>query len=103
MVKTSIKTTSAKGAFDSVQGNRYYMCVENGLADGSRRTASLAAAVDGQIVLSNADFRPIADPPRWVAAELSIRDDGPIGRHGWNLAISSLTQATVTVSIRVAK
>jgi beta propeller repeat protein len=104
IIKNSSKPVIGKGSFVTVPPKRYYMCVENGLPDGSRRSSNVVATVDGVVVLTNNEFRPANNPPRWVAAALNIHDDNPAGGvHNWQVAVVNTTVATLTVSIRSAK
>lgn len=119
--------------FTSQPGKTYYLCVDNGLADGSQRSSHVVAAVDGRLVLTPSDFKPDANPPRHVAAKLDLDDEqgddqgqcgdagehhdrGPRGNelghlqgggdchgHRWNAALFAQPNSTIAVSIRVAK
>jgi beta propeller repeat protein len=104
IIKNSSKPVTRTGSFLSAPPKRYYMCVENGLPDGSRRSSNVVASVDGVVVLTNNEFRPANNPPRWVAAPLNIHDDNPAGGlHTWQVAVVNTTVATLTISIRSAK
>lgn len=53
-------------------GKTYYLCVDNGKPDGSQRSAHVIAAVDGDVLLRPADFKPAANPPRHVAVAIDF-------------------------------
>jgi beta propeller repeat protein len=102
--------------FSAPTGKTYYVCVEDGSADGSHRTSQIMVAVDNGIVLTPADFKPEKSPPHWVATKLlSIDrwhghghddDDGPghlAGLHEWDAALFGQPGSAISVSIRVAK
>ena len=104
-------------SYTAVDGKSYYLCVDNGLADGSERTAQLIATNDGRVALTPADFHPVADPPRQVATQIFLEDngrgDGPHGhgahggatmQHLFTAALFGLNSPeAVTVTLRVAK
>jgi beta propeller repeat protein len=70
-----------QGSFKPEAGKTYYVCVENGLADGSERTTQMSFEVGHEIVLNPSDFRPLNDPPHFVAAVLPV-DAKCNGNHG---------------------
>jgi beta propeller repeat protein len=88
-------------SFVSQPDRTYYVCVENGLADGSRRSAQAAVVVDNGMVLIPADFKPQNDPPRYVAAKLSLTGT----QHRWEAAVfgRATPPSLISVTIRVAK
>ena len=103
--------------FTAVPGKTYYVCVDDGAADGSHRTSQVMVAVDNGIVLTPADFKPEKDPPKHVAVQLLLDkmhgrwaddDDGRDhddnnGVHSWSAALFGAAGSTIAVSIRVAK
>ncbi len=92
--------------FATQPGRTYYVCVDNGRADGSGKSSHVLVAVDDQTVLTPANFMPQSNPPAHVAAPLSFhhRDDGDdSGEHEWRAALFAQPGTTITVSIRVAK
>jgi beta propeller repeat protein len=104
--------------FQTLAGKTYYLCVEDGAADGSHRTSQIMAAVDNGIVLTPADFKPEKSPPHFVAAQLSFdhdhgrghggrehqgHDDDTSNQHEWDAALFGAPGSHITVSIRVAK
>jgi len=109
VTKVGRKPEVERGQFDAVKGRRYFLCVENGLPNGTQRTFQVVAAADQRIVLTPANFRPHNDPPRWVAARLPTAGDDDLrhgmapGRHRWQLAAAGPGPATLNVSVRVAK
>ena len=91
-------------------GKTYYLCVENGAPDGSRRSGQIMATVDNAIALTPADFTPENDPPSQVATQLLLdrghgrgHDGGPNAEHSWLAALFGQPGSTIAVSIRVAK
>ncbi|HZS37832.1 MAG TPA: hypothetical protein VFF06_13435, partial [Polyangia bacterium] len=76
MSKPGHQPVFAGGTFSATAGKQYFVCVENGLADGSKRTAHFIFADDGHVELTPADFKPNANPPRWVAAQLTLGHNG---------------------------
>ncbi len=101
-------------AFQTQPGKTYYVCVDDGAADGSHRTSQIMVALDNGMVLTPADFQPEANPPANVAAQLLIdKDHGRIrgdsddaataGVHKWSAALFGAAGSTIAVSIRVAK
>jgi beta propeller repeat protein len=111
LTETSRRPVYASHRFSAQTGKTYYICVDNGKPDGSMRSAHVLAAVDNAMVLSPADFKPEKDPPRHVAEKLWIgkdrhgRDHGPphLDPHQWDAALFASGNATISVSIRVAK
>ncbi|MDB4968395.1 MAG: domain containing protein [Myxococcales bacterium] len=107
LVQNARRPVYASGQFENAAGKTYYLCVENGLANGTRRSASVLAAVDGGVVLSPADFKPEKSPPRFVTAKLTL--DPRSSRvpksnvlHQWDVALFQ-ADTTISISIRVAK
>lgn len=92
----------AAGTYAPVPGKTMYVCVENGKADGSERANQILVGVDGHVLLTPADFRPLANPPRWVAAEIT---DGKKPKTSlWNAVVfGNPVPSTVTITIRIAK
>ena len=97
--------------FQTLAGKTYYVCVDDGAADGSHRTGQVIVTVDHGVVLTPADFKPEKNPPRHVAAKLDFDDTHgrghddrppPTGKHEWDAALFG-AGGTITVSIRVAK
>jgi beta propeller repeat protein len=95
-------------------GKTYYVCVEDGSADGSHRSAQVMVVVDNGVVLTPADFKPQNSPPHYVAAPLwqlnrnHGRDDDDWRDHAstlheWDAALFGNPGSTISVSIRVAK
>lgn len=105
--------------FQTVANKRYYVCVEDGAADGTHRSGQILVAVDNRLVLTPADFKPEKSPPRYVAAALDFDrghghggdDEGDGGdgggthggKHRWDAALFGQPGSAMTVSIRVAK
>jgi beta propeller repeat protein len=96
-----------QGRFETAPGKTYYLCVENGLANGTRRSGQVIAAIDGGVVLTPADFRPT--PPRFVSAQLVLEARRGIPNHAdpktphqWDVALFQV-DTTISVTIRVAK
>lgn len=83
-------------------GKSYFVCVENGLPDGSQRSSSVIVAADGALALMPSDFAPSSRPPHWVSAPLSFDPSLGVGPHEWDVALFSQPRTTVSVSIRVA-
>jgi beta propeller repeat protein len=129
MQRTGKRPVYAHGEFKADPAKTYYVCVENGNADGSQRTAQFSFEAEHRMVLTPADFHPVANPPRYVAAQLptdkqchgkqaaaaaaSMRAGGG-DHHGscgcgdndtdWSAALfGTLTPNHVTVTIRVSK
>jgi beta propeller repeat protein len=102
----------ASRKFQTLAGKTYYVCVDNGAADGSHRSGQIMVTVDNGLVLTPADFKPEKNPPRHVAVALQLdrthgrgHDDTvppPAGTHEWDAALFA-QGGTITVSIRVAK
>jgi TolB protein len=113
--KSVHKIATGKGHFNAVANKTHYMCVENGLPDGTKKTPWVVAAADGKVVLTPADFKPISNPPRWVAAKLWLHDEDDehgckhkhrhhnAQLHSWIAALVGHGAATVKISIRAAK
>ena len=90
-------------------------CVENGLPNGSQRTAHLLATVDWSVALSPANFMPESQPPHYVATRIleghphfwwfGRGHDNDLQRfHRWAaMLFGAERSATVTISVRVAK
>jgi len=100
--------------FATTAGKTYYVCVDDGAADGSRRTSQVIVAVDNGVVLTPADFQPEKNPPKHVAVALQLDrlhgrfhdgddGDGTTGAHKWSAALFGQPGSTIAVSIRVAK
>lgn len=131
MTKPAHKPVFAGASFATTSGKQYYVCVEDGLADGSQRSAHVIFAADGEVVLKPSDFKPASNPPRYVAAKLKLDsechggDDGECdddddchdecdgeghhhhvcsSKHHWGAALyGAETPAQIKVSIRVHK
>jgi len=120
----------ASHSFTTQAGKTYYVCVDNGAADGSHRTGQVMVTVDNGIVLTPADFKPDTNPPAHVSAKLSLglfehfqehgfghcdgdddddghgrgrHDDPRTSKHAWASALFGNAGSTIAVSIRVAK
>jgi TolB protein len=102
MTMNTTRPVYARGTFDSITGRNYYLCIENGLPDGSRRAKNVITAVDGAIVITPSDFQPHANPPRYVATPLSFERRGWAASHEWDAALFEIG-TTIAVSVRVAK
>jgi beta propeller repeat protein len=110
-VQTTRRPVYSSHNFSSVAGRTYYVCVEDGNADGSRRTSQIMVAVDNGVVLTPADFKPEKTPPHFVAAKLTVdRSHGrghdyedASGKHQWDAAVFGQPVVSISVSIRVAK
>jgi beta propeller repeat protein len=106
MRRTGARPAYASGSFTAEANKTYWVCVENGLPDGSERTAQLLFATDRGVVLTPSDFRPVANPPHWVAAQIIARSRKAmaVGPHDWDAALFGTRMPdTVNVSIRVSK
>ncbi|MGZ3438127.1 MAG: hypothetical protein ACXVDD_01340 [Polyangia bacterium] len=121
MSQTSKRPVYSTRNFQTQAGKTYYVCVEDGSADGSHRASQIMVAVDNGLVLTPADFKPEQSPPHFVAVPLifdhdhgrghNLRDwrdeyfgqSAPANKHGWNAALFGLPGSHITVSIRVAK
>jgi hypothetical protein len=112
--KPDAQHVHAHGDFATTPGRTYYMCVVNGLPDGSLRTDDIFAHVDGRHVLSEKQFAPENDPKRVVAKKLRLHhwddddDDGDHDcddshQHHWRVNVRGDEPAQIAVSIRVAK
>jgi hypothetical protein len=79
--------------------------VQNGLADGSMKSDQMLAVVDEQLVLSPSDFKPNADPPSWVAAQvLDGKQKKSATGHAWTATLyGNRVPSQVTIQLRVAK
>jgi beta propeller repeat protein len=103
--RRTLRPVFGDGSFSSVNGHSYFVCVDNGLPDGSERASSLLFTVDQQIVLGPDSFKPNSNPPAHVAAPL------PLGLHKRPVTVHNFTASlfgprvpsTVTVTIRVSK
>jgi beta propeller repeat protein len=110
LTQSARRPVYANKTFQAQVGSTYYLCVDNGRADGSQRTTHILGAVDNALVLMPSDFRPEKDPQRHVAQKLAIGADYSHGHaprgtltHRWDAALFADSNATITVSIRVAK
>jgi beta propeller repeat protein len=91
MSDTARHAVFASQPFKTTSDKQYYACVDNGLGDGSERTAHFLFGVDGRVLLTPADFKPNANPPRHVAVALferghnhdCNRDQDDDGREPW--------------------
>ena len=83
----------------------YWVCIENGRPDGSARATQVLFTHDRKVVLTAAQFRPTANPPRYVAARLDAkllrgRWFRTSGQHAWTAAIFARNpphQSTITI------
>lgn len=92
--------------FAATAGRRYFVCVENGLPDGTERSSHVIVTVDGEVVLTPSDFKPNANPPAHVAQALDLDHEAQNhknGQHEWAASLFAQPDTTVRVSIRVAK
>jgi TolB protein len=110
MARITARPSYAWGTYTSDPKRTYWVCVENGKPDGSQRTTQLVFSVDNQVVLTPSDFRPTANPPRYVAAKLPTtrtmrsRMFGEGVNHLWAAALFGMKLPnSVTISIRVSK
>jgi beta propeller repeat protein len=119
--RATLRPVYTRGSFTPEAGKTYYVCVENGLADGSERTAQMSFEAGHQVVLNPSDFVPVDNPPHYVAAVIPVDgkcqghrgDDNDHGRHfdcnadgsvDWGAALFGRKPPThVTVTIRVSK
>jgi beta propeller repeat protein len=103
MTRTTNKTVFTSHSFLSSPGKNYYVCVQNGLADGSERTAQFIFVADGQLILNPSDFKPNNDPPAYVAAQLFTKKSSPAA-HQWTASLfGAKVPAQVVVTVRVGK
>jgi hypothetical protein len=102
LAMNTMRAVYARGTFDTIAGRNYYLCIENGLPDGSRRAKNVIAAVDGAIVITPSDFQPHTNPPRYVATQLTFERRGWAASHEWDAALFQ-NGATIAVSVRVSK
>jgi hypothetical protein len=72
MTRTSNAPVFTFGHFDSKPKTDYFVCVDNGLSNGTQETAHFVFAADGTVDLTPADFQPTSSPPRHVAAKLKL-------------------------------
>jgi beta propeller repeat protein len=111
MTQQTRRPVYASRNFQTQTGKTYYLCVDNGAADGSRRSGQVMVAVDNGMVLTPAAFKPEKNPPRHVAVQLDFDrghgrggdDSVPITKHEWDAALFGQAGSTISVSIRVAK
>jgi beta propeller repeat protein len=103
--RRTLRPVFGDGSFSSVNGRSYFVCVNNGLPDGSDRTSSLLFTVDQQIVLGPDSFKPNSNPPAHVAAPLPLGlHKRPVTTHNFTASLfGPRVPSTVTVTIRVSK
>ena len=93
-------------AYTVVDGKNYWLCVENG-SNGGAKTYNLTITNDGKAVISPLDFKPVTNPPKWVAGKLFPDDGGnhggPTVKHSWTASLLGAALANVTVTLRVGK
>jgi beta propeller repeat protein len=95
-----IKTAAL--AFTAEAGKVYYLCIENGLPDGSQRVTKMGANQDGLMawVIPLTQFGPI-DTPRWLTGTLPALTGG--ASYKWYGAYQpTATPYTVTFTLRQA-
>jgi beta propeller repeat protein len=111
------RPTYAGGSFTRQPGKTYWVCVDNGLADGSQRATQFSFEADHRVVLTPSDFRPVANPPQHVAAQIFDGhgkcnthglghgdDDGGDAQVDWTAALFGRNPPIhATVTIRVSK
>jgi TolB protein len=121
MQRNDLRPIYIHGDFKADPNKTYYVCVENGRPDGSQRTAQFSFEANHRLVLNPSDFRPLNNPPHWVAAEIPTdkqckrRHASMAGMaHGncqcdpddvaWTAALfARMPPESVNVSIRVSK
>ena len=121
MQRNDLRPVYTHGDFKADPNKTYYVCVENGRPDGSQRTAQFSFEANHRLVLNPSDFRPLNNPPHWVAAEIPTdkqckrRHASMAGMaHGncqcdpddvaWTAALfARMPPESVNVSIRVSK
>ncbi len=70
MTKSGWRPSYAWGEFAPQANKTYWVCVDNGMPDGSQRTTQFLFSVGWDMLLTPSDFRPAANPPRHVATQL---------------------------------
>jgi hypothetical protein len=122
MQRNDLRPLYTRGDFKADPNKTYYVCVENGLPDGSQRTAQFSFEADHHMVLNPSSFKPNSNPPHWVAAEIptskqcerSRAAQAMMGGHGkcdcdpddvdWTAALFARKPPEhVNLSIRVSK
>jgi beta propeller repeat protein len=109
VAKPTKKSVLVSHSFNATPGRNYYVCIENGLPDGTQKTSQLLFNVDGTLVFNPSDFKPNANPPHWVASPiLDGKGHGgkPVAgtKHLWAAALfGNEPTSTVTVTLRVHK
>jgi beta propeller repeat protein len=108
LTRTTHRPAFGAGIFKAESKRTYWACVENGKPDGSQKTTQLVLTVDGRVVMTPSDFRPLHNPPRFVAVKLSFDKKGKWrqmdGLHVWAAALfGHKPPNTAAISIRVSK
>jgi hypothetical protein len=98
----------ANGVLATAAGRTYFVCVENGKPDGTKRTSQFLFNLDSTVVLNADNFAPATNPPEWVAAQMWVEPQVPTSssgpsKHSWSAALFASPGATVTISIRALK
>jgi hypothetical protein len=94
---------SGKGSFLTVPGRTYYVCVDNGLEDGSLRTTGIGFRLGLTQVLTPLNFLPASDPQRHVAKKL-FTASGAARTINWSALLSGRKfPATALFTIRAGR
>jgi beta propeller repeat protein len=114
MTQASRRPVYASRSFQTQAGKTYYVCVDDGAANGANRSSQVMITVDSGIVATPADFQPQKNPPAHVAFKLEFDSDHgrghdpqspppPSSTHEWDGGLFGQPGSTIAVSIRVAK
>jgi beta propeller repeat protein len=104
LTETGTATISASRSFKSVASKTYYMCVVNGLSDGTERSSHVMGTVDGSIVLTPTNLGAAASPVAYAAVTVLVTSSvAATTNHSWAGAVYQQANTTASISIRVAK
>jgi beta propeller repeat protein len=104
LARPTAKTAFTSRSFNVAQNRDYYLCVQNGIADGSKKTDQMLAVVDGQLVINPSDLKPNNNPPSWVAAKVVDGTTKSATAHSWTVTVyGNRVPSQVTIQPRVAK
>jgi beta propeller repeat protein len=92
---------SRPNSFTTQAGYVYYVCITNGLSDGTLQATNGTVTVDGKAQVSTSDFAPDAsgNPPPRIATQISFPNSNTTHSWGATLPVQP-SVAYINVSIR---
>jgi len=104
LARPTQKTSFTSQAFTTLPNRDYYLCVQNGLSDGTKKTDQMLAVVDGQLVINPSDLKPNSNPPGWIAPKILDGKKGKGTSHSWTATLyGNRWPSQLTLQVRVAK